>query len=99
MYEGTLSMTKSCAQEMPRAEDRQRDGETQIGESYDLVQAGGPRDIGPGSPQRNNEKQDAAAAHPNHRARNLKKCGERDLKKSGKNNGVHVDAWRRLAHS
>jgi len=74
---------------MLRGEDRQRDAETQIAQSYDLVQAAGPRDIGPGSPQPNNEKQDAGAAHPNHRARDLKKRGEKGW--------VHVDAWRRLA--
>jgi hypothetical protein len=61
---------------MLRAEDRQGDGETQIAQDYDLVQAAGPRDTGLRSPQRNKEKQDAGAAHRNHRARDLKKCGE-----------------------
>jgi len=76
---------------MLRAEDRQRDGETQIAEDYELVQAAGPSDIGLRSPQRNKEKQDAGAARRNHRARDLKKCG--------KNGWVHVDAWRKLACS
>jgi len=55
---------------------RQGDGETQIAQGYDLVQAAGPRDIALRSPQRNKEKQDAGAARRNHRARDLKKCGE-----------------------
>jgi hypothetical protein len=38
------------------AEDRQWDGETQIAQDYDLVQAAGPRDIGLRCPQRNKEK-------------------------------------------
>src|SRR6266478_7009780 len=82
---------ESCAREMLRAEDRQGDGETQIAQGYDLVQAAGPRDIGLCSPQRNNEKQDAGAARQNHRGR--------DLKKSGENGCVHVDAKPKLACS
>jgi hypothetical protein len=41
---------------MLRAEDRQGDGETQIAQDYDLVQAAGPREIGLRSPQGNKEK-------------------------------------------
>jgi hypothetical protein len=52
------------------------DGETQIAQGYDLVEAAGPRDIGLRSPQGNQEKQDAGAAHRDHGARELKKCGE-----------------------
>ena len=74
---------ESCGREMLRAEDRQGDGETQIAQGYELVQAGSPGDIGPGGPQRNKEKQDAGAAHRNRRPRDLKECGQDD--------GVHVD--------
>src|SRR5882724_4952418 len=88
---GHAEHDESCAREVLRAEDRQGDGETQIAQGYDLVQAGGTGDIGLRSPQRNKEKQDAGAAHRNHRARDLKKCGE--------NGWVHVDAWRQLACS
>jgi hypothetical protein len=41
---------------MLRAEDRQRDGETQIAQGYDLVQAAGSREVGLRSPQRKKEK-------------------------------------------
>jgi hypothetical protein len=41
---------------MLRAEDRQGDGETQIAQGYDLVQAAGPRDIGLRSPQSKKEE-------------------------------------------
>jgi hypothetical protein len=41
---------------MLRTEDRQWDGETQIAQDYDFVQAAGPRDTGLRSPQRNKEK-------------------------------------------
>jgi len=71
---------------MLRAEDGQGDGETQIAQGYDFVQTAGPGDIGLGGPQRNEEKQDAGAAHRNRRARDLKKCGE--------NGCVHLDAKR-----
>src|SRR6266446_1906918 len=73
-----------------RMATRQGDGETQIAQGYDLVQAAGPRDIALRSPQRNQEKYDAGAAHRNRRARDLKKCGE--------NGCVHVEAWHRLAY-
>ncbi len=76
------------APERCSAEDRQWDGETQIAQDHDLVQAAGPRDIGLRSPKRNKEKQAAGGAHRNGRARDLKKCGENDC--------VHVDAKRRL---
>jgi hypothetical protein len=68
---------------MQGAENRQRGGETQIAQGYNLVQAARPRDIGFRSPQGNQEKQDSGAAHRNHSSRNLKKCGE--------NGYVHVD--------
>jgi hypothetical protein len=68
---------------MLRAEDRQGDGEAQIAQGYDLVQAPGPRDIGLRSPQRNQENQDAGAAHRDRRARGLKKYRE--------NGCVHVE--------
>jgi len=74
---------------MLRAEDGQGDGETQIAQGYDFVQTAGPGDIGLGGPQRNEEKQDAGAAHRNRRARDLKKCDE--------NGCEHVDARRKLA--
>jgi hypothetical protein len=76
---------------MLRAKDRQWEGETQIAQGHDLVQAASPRDIGFRSPQRNKEKQDAGTAHRNRRARDLKKCGE--------NGCVHVDAKRKRACS
>jgi hypothetical protein len=41
---------------MLRPEDRQGNGETQIAQDYDLVQAACPQDIGLRSPQRNKEK-------------------------------------------
>jgi hypothetical protein len=78
---------------MLRAEDRQGDGETQIAQDYDFVQAASPRDIGFRSPQRNKEKQDGGAAHRDHRARDLKKCDENCCVHAG------VDAKRRLASS
>ena len=61
---------------MQGAEDRQGNGETQIAQGYDLVEAAGPRDIALRSPQRNQEKQEAGAAHRNRCARDLEKCGE-----------------------
>jgi hypothetical protein len=73
------------------AEDRQGDGETQIAQGYDLVQAAGPCDIGLRSPQRDEEKQDAGDAHRN--------CRARDLKKYGENGCVHADAERKFACS
>jgi hypothetical protein len=69
---------------MQGTKDCHGDGKTQISQGYDLVQAAGLREISLRSPQRNQEKQDAGAAHRNHRARDLKKCGE--------NSCVHVDA-------
>jgi hypothetical protein len=69
---------------MLRAEDRQGDGETQIAQGYDLIQAAGSPDIGLRHPQGDKEKQDAGAAHRNSCARDLNKCG--------KNGGVHMDA-------
>jgi len=74
---------------MLRAEHRQGDSETQIGQDDDLVQAAGPRDIGLRSPERNKEKHGAGAAHRNRRARELQQCGQ--------NGYVHVDATRKLA--
>ena len=65
-----------CGREMQGAEDRQGCGETQIAQGYDFVEAAGLRDIVPGSPQRNEENQDAGAAHRKHRARDFKECGE-----------------------
>ena len=91
IYEGTMGMRNPSGREMQGAEDRQGGGETQIAQGYDLVEAAGLRDIGLRGPQRNQEKQDAGAAHRNHRARDLKKCGE--------NGCVHVDARRKLACS
>ena len=44
---------------MQGAEDRQGDGETQVAQGCDLVEAAGLRDVGLGSPQGNQEKQDA----------------------------------------
>src|SRR5882762_5288097 len=88
---GHAEHDESCAREMLRAEDRQWDGETQIAQGYDLLEAAGARDIGLRSPQRNKEKQDAGAAQRNHRARDLQKCGE--------NGCVHVDAKRKLTRS
>src|SRR5258707_5391946 len=73
-----------CDGEMLGAEDRQWDGETQVAQGYDLVQAACPRDIGLRSPHRNQEKQDAGAAHRNRRARDLKKYRE--------NGCVHVNS-------
>jgi hypothetical protein len=72
---------------MQGAEDRQRDGETQIAQGYDLVEAAGPCDIGLGSPQGDQKKQDAGAAHRDRGARERKKCGE--------NGCVHADAKRK----
>src|SRR6266436_3659041 len=74
-----------------RMATRQGDGETQIAQGYDLVQPAGSGDIALRSPQRNQEKYDACTAHRNRRAR--------DLKKSGENGCVHVDAKRKLACS
>jgi hypothetical protein len=76
---------------MVRAEDRQGNGETQIAQDYDLVQASGTQDIGPRSPQRNQEKQDPGTAHRNRDVRDLQKCGE--------NGYVHVNAKRKPASS
>jgi hypothetical protein len=76
---------------MQGAEDRQGRGETQIAQGDDIVQAVGLRDIGLCSPKRNKEEEDTGAAHRNHRARDLKKCGE--------NGYVHVDGKIRLASS
>jgi hypothetical protein len=72
---------------MQGAEDRQGHSETQIAQGYNLVQAAGPCNIVLPSPQCNQEKQKAGAAHRNHRARDLKKCGEKGW--------VHVDAKRK----
>jgi hypothetical protein len=68
---------------MQGAEDCQRDGETQIAQGYDLVEAAGAGDIGLGGPEGNQENQDAGAAHRYRGARNVKKRRE--------NNWVHVD--------
>jgi hypothetical protein len=76
---------------MQCTEDRQRDGETQIAQGYDFVQAAGPRDIDPRNPERNKQKYDARAAHRNHGARDLKKCHENDC--------LHVGGKRQLAWS
>ena len=43
---------------MQGAEDSQGNGDTQVAQSYDFVQAASSRRFGPGSPQRNQEKQD-----------------------------------------
>lgn len=72
---------------MQGAEDRQGGGKTQIAQGYDLVQAAGPLDIGPGSPQSNQEKQNGCTAH--------RDCGARELQKYGENGCVHVDAKRK----
>jgi hypothetical protein len=48
---------------MQRAKDRERNRKTQIAQGYDLVEAVSPRDIGPRSQKRNQEKQDASRAH------------------------------------
>src|ERR1700723_2534898 len=71
MYLGTMGARFSAE----GAEYRQWDGETQIAQGYDLVQAAGPCDISLRSPQRNHENQDAGAAHRNHRGRGPKKRG------------------------
>jgi hypothetical protein len=74
---------------MQGAENCQGDGETQIAQGYDLVEAAGPREIGLGSPQGNQEKQDSGAAHRDRGAGNLKKRGEDDW--------VHVDGKSQVA--
>jgi hypothetical protein len=55
------------------AEDRQGQGETQIAQDDDLVEAVGLREIGLRRPQRNQEKQEAGAAHRDRGARELEK--------------------------
>jgi hypothetical protein len=61
---------------MLRAENRQWDRETQVTQEYDLVQSFGLRDRGLRSPQGNQEKHDARAAHRDRRARDLKEYRE-----------------------
>src|SRR5271163_2155940 len=70
------------------AEDRQWDGETQVAQGHDFIQATSASDIGLRGPQRNQEKYDAGAAHPNRLSRDLLKCGEQGC--------VHVDAKHNL---
>jgi hypothetical protein len=48
---------------MLRAKDRQGEGETQIAQDYDFVEAAGLRDIGLRSPQGNREEQDCGDGH------------------------------------
>jgi len=74
---------------MQGAEDRQGDGETQIAQGYDLVEAASARDIGLGSPKGNQENQDAGAAHRERGSVQRKKCSEKGC--------VHVYAERKLA--
>ena len=69
--------------EMKRAKDRERNRETQIAQGDDLVQAAGPREVGPHGPQANHKKHDAGAAHRDPRTRDLRKYGE--------NSSVHID--------
>jgi hypothetical protein len=58
---------------MQGAKDCQGEGETQIAQGYDLVEAADLRDIGLRDPRGNQEKEDAGAAHRDYRARDLKK--------------------------
>jgi hypothetical protein len=69
---------------MQRAEDRQGNGETQIAQGYNLVEAALSREIVFRSPKRDQKKQEAGEAH--------RDCGPGELKKCGGNDGVHVDA-------
>lgn len=59
--------------EVQGAEDRQGEGETQIAQGHDLVEAAGLPDIGLRSPRGNHEKHDAGAAHRDYGARDLEK--------------------------
>ena len=62
---------------MQGAEDGQGDGKTQITQSYDLFDATGARDIGFGSPQRDQKDREAGAAHGERGSGQRKKCGEK----------------------
>jgi len=57
---------------MQRPEHRQGRGKTQVAQGHDLVEAASVRDIVAGSPQRDNENQDASRAHRDHCRRGVK---------------------------
>src|SRR5712672_3571659 len=91
MYEGTASMMNFAPERCSAPNTAKGTAKHKIAQRYDLVQPAGPHDIALRSPQRNQEKYDAGAAHRNRRARDLKKYGE--------NGCVQADAGRKLGRS
>jgi len=71
------------------AEDRQGSGETQIAQGYDFVEAAGAGDVVFGSPQGDEDNQDAGSAHRDDRPG--------DFEEHGENGCVHVDGKHKVA--
>ena len=86
---GHAHLDEFCGREVLRAEDRQGQGETQIAQGDDFVEAAGLRDIGLRSPQCDREKQDGGGAHGGRRGREIKKREENDW--------VHGDVMHMIA--
>jgi hypothetical protein len=84
---------------MQGSKHRQGDGETQIAQSYELVQAVGLREIGPGAPQRNEENKDASSAHRNYRAVDPKNCRDNSRLQVGVKRKHASSIWGTLLRS
>jgi len=72
-------LDKLCAGEMFRAENRQRDGETQIAQGGDLVQAVGLGDVIFGGQYADEKKNDSGRTHGDGGAGDFEECEENCL--------------------